>query len=56
MRPVDHGVTQWARENPGEAAVAGTAYGVRMMTSNNHLRDTALNQTNSLLQSTQFNG
>jgi hypothetical protein len=54
QRQQDQGITQWARENPGEALVAGTYGAVNMLTSGSRLSDNAFNETNALLQSTQF--
>jgi hypothetical protein len=47
----DHGFTQWIRENPGEATFAATGAMIRGTT----LSQRAMGETNSLLQSTQFN-
>lgn len=53
QRQQDHGLTQWARENPGEATVAATAYGVGLFTRP-RLDASANASTSSILQSTQF--
>jgi hypothetical protein len=47
----DHGFTQWVKQNPGEATFAATTAMIRGTT----LSQRAMGETNSLLQSTQFN-
>lgn len=54
QRTQDHGITQWARENPGEAMATAVYGGVKMLSSGSSLGDGAAAQTSSILQSTQF--
>jgi hypothetical protein len=46
----DTGFTRWVKDNPGEALASGTLAAMRGST----MGDNAMNQTNALLQSTQF--